>query len=146
MPSGREDMQLIVRSIEDLVGTDRDVKAPTWTSRRLLLRKDGMGFSLHDTIIRAGTDTYMWYKNHVEAVYCIEGEGEIELVETGEVYPIRAGVMYALDGHEKHRVRARTDLRMVCVFNPPCTGQEVHDEHGVYPLLLDDEPEVASRR
>lgn len=139
-------MQLIVRSIEDLVGTDRDVKAPTWTSRRLLLRKDGMGFSLHDTIIRAGTDTYMWYKNHVEAVYCIEGEGEIELVETGEVYPIRAGVMYALDGHEKHRVRARTDLRMVCVFNPPCTGQEVHDEHGVYPLLLDDEPEVASRR
>lgn len=137
---------MIVRSIEDLVGTDRDVKAPTWTSRRLLLRKDGMGFSLHDTIIRAGTDTYMWYKNHVEAVYCIEGEGEIELVETGEVYPIRAGVMYALDGHEKHRVRARTDLRMVCVFNPPCTGQEVHDEHGVYPLLEDDEPEVASRR
>jgi len=21
------------------------------------------------------------------------------------------------------------------VFNPPCTGQEVHDEEGVYPLL-----------
>ena len=43
--------------------------------------------------------------------------------------------MYLLDDHDKHVLTAVTDLRMVCVFNPPCTGQEVHDEHGVYPLL-----------
>jgi L-ectoine synthase len=24
---------------------------------------------------------------------------------------------------------------MICVFNPPLTGREVHDEEGVYPLL-----------
>jgi L-ectoine synthase len=29
---------------------------------------------------------------------------------------------------------------MVCVFNPPCTGREVHDENGVYPLLVEDDP------
>jgi L-ectoine synthase len=23
----------------------------------------------------------------------------------------------------------------VCVFNPPLTGREVHDENGVYPLV-----------
>ncbi|RUS65367.1 L-ectoine synthase [Saezia sanguinis] len=43
--------------------------------------------------------------------------------------------MYLLDGHEKHEVRTRTRMRMLCVFNPPVTGQEVHDENGVYPLI-----------
>jgi L-ectoine synthase len=28
-------------------------------------------------------------------------------------------------------------MRVLCVFNPPVTGQEVHDEHGVYPLLVE---------
>ena len=34
---------------------------------------------------------------------------------------------------------------MVCVFNPPLTGREVHDERGVYPLLTEDEsPQTAA--
>jgi L-ectoine synthase len=45
--------------------------------------------------------------------------------------------MYALNGHEKHYLRARTQMRMVCVFNPPLTGKEVHDDDGVYPLVAD---------
>ncbi len=32
-------------------------------------------------------------------------------------------------------------MRMVCVFNPPLTGREVHDEKGIYPLIEDDEAE-----
>jgi len=40
-----------------------------------------------------------------------------------------------LNGHEKHLLRAEQEMRMVCVFNPPLTGREVHDESGVYPLL-----------
>mgnify|MGYP001947326148 FL=1 len=43
--------------------------------------------------------------------------------------------MYALNEHDEHYLRAKTDLRLICVFNPPLTGQEVHDEDGVYPLL-----------
>jgi L-ectoine synthase len=128
---------MIVRQLDEIIGTDNDVDTPTWNSRRLLLQKDGMGFSLHDTIIKAGTETFIWYKNHVEAVYCIEGEGEIEVKETGKVYPLKAGTVYALDGHEKHYLRATKDMRMVCVFNPPCTGREVHDEEGTYPVLAD---------
>ncbi|MFQ5879070.1 MAG: ectoine synthase [Dehalococcoidia bacterium] len=128
---------MIVRSLQQLQGTERDVRAPTFASRRFLLSRDGMGFSLHDTIIMAGTETHMWYRNHLEAVYCIEGEGEVEVVDEGKVYQILPGTMYALDGHEKHYLRARSDMRLVCVFNPPCTGQEVHDEEGVYPLLVD---------
>jgi L-ectoine synthase len=42
-----------------------------------------------------------------------------------------------LDGHERHELHAETDLRMVCVFTPALTGQEVHDEDGAYPLLTE---------
>jgi L-ectoine synthase len=28
---------------------------------------------------------------------------------------------------------------MVCVFNPPVTGREVHDEDGVYPLVVEED-------
>ena len=128
---------MIVRTLDAIVNTGDDIDTNNWRSRRLLLKKDGMGFSLHDTIIKAGTETTIWYKNHLEAVYCIEGQGEIELVETGEVFPIRPGTMYALDGHEKHYLRAEKDMRMVCVFNPPVTGREVHGEDGSYPLIED---------
>jgi L-ectoine synthase len=134
---------MIVRRLEDIAGTEKEVDAGNWTSRRFLLRKDGMGFSMHDTLIRAGTETFIWYAHHLEAVYCVEGEGEVELVESGEVFPIRAGTLYALDGHEKHLLRGRTDMRMVCVFNPPLTGKEVHDTDGVYPLI--EETQVESR-
>lgn len=125
---------MIVKHLNNLVGTLDDVDTETWNSRRLLLAKDKMGFSLNDTLIKEGTETLIWYKNHVEAVYCIEGEGEIEVIG-GETYPITPGMMYALDGYEKHYLRARSQMRMICVFNPPLTGREVHDEEGTYPLL-----------
>ncbi|MFQ5477545.1 MAG: ectoine synthase [Candidatus Binatia bacterium] len=134
---------MIVRSLDEIVDTERDVRAPTFHSRRLLLRSDRMGFSLHDTILHAGSVTKMWYRNHVEAVYCIEGEGELEDLETGCRHAITPGTMYALDGHERHVLRAITELRMVCVFDPPLTGKEVHDADGVYPLI-DDEPSSTS--
>lgn len=126
---------MILRTLEDILGTERDVEDTNWTSRRLLLADDHMGFSMHDTIIEAGTETQMWYRNHLEAVYCIEGEGSIEDLATGEVHQIGPGTIYALDEHDKHILRAITRIRFVCVFNPPCTGRETHDETGAYPLL-----------
>jgi L-ectoine synthase len=129
---------LIVVNLEDINGTDRDVEAPTWRSRRLVLAGEKVGFSLHDTVLYAGTVTKMWYANHIEAVYCIEGAGELVNEETGEKHDIRPGTMYLLNGHEHHTLHAHTDVRTVCVFNPPCTGREVHDENGVYPLITED--------
>lgn len=126
---------MIVRSLEEIKGTAQDVAAPNWVSRRLLLARDGMGFSLHETTIFAGTETHIHYRNHLEAVYCIEGEGEVEIVADGKIHAITTGVMYALDRHDEHYLRARSDLRLVCVFNPPLSGREVHDDKGVYPLL-----------
>ncbi|MGB7532165.1 MAG: ectoine synthase [Halobacteriota archaeon] len=128
---------MIVRNIEEIKGSEREVPAENnnWISRRLLLKRDGVGFSLNETIIYEGTETYIWYKNHVEAVYCIEGEGEVELVDDNKVYNITPGTLYVLNKHEKHLLRARKRMRLVCVFNPPLTGSEVHQEDGSYPLI-----------
>ena len=128
---------MIIRKLSAIKGTSNEVTPENgnWTSRRLLLKKDGMGFSMHDTLIRAGTTTKMWYKNHLEAVYCVAGKGEIEDLGTGLKNKIEDGTLYALDKHDRHVLRAETDLRLICVFNPPLTGQEVHDREGAYPIL-----------
>jgi L-ectoine synthase len=128
---------MIVRQLSDIVATDNDVHGETWVSRRLLLSNDKVGFSLHDTVMKAGTETTMWYKNHVEAVYCIEGHGELEDLVSGRKHQLSPGTLYVLNGHERHVVRPKTDVRMVCVFNPPVTGRETHDEEGAYPLIVD---------
>ncbi len=132
---------MIIKKIKEIEGTDQEVFAESgnWVSRRLLLKKDGMGFSFNETIIFANTETPIWYKNHLEAVYCIEGEGEVELVETGEIIPIAPGTLYALDQHDHHLLRARDrDMRLMCVFTPPLVGREVHQADGSYALPDDN--------
>lgn len=126
---------MIIRRLKQILGTDREVKAPNgnWVSRRLSLKDDEMGFSLHDTLIHAGTETYIWYKHHLEAVYCVAGKGEIEDLETSEIHSISDGTLYLLNKHERHYLRATETMRMICVFNPPLTGKEVHTKEGFYP-------------
>lgn len=123
-----------VVSLNDVINSDQHIDGGTWESRRLILKKDGMGYSVHDTIIKAGTETHIWYQNHLESVYCIEGEGEVITLKDNKVWPIKANDLYALDEHDEHLLRAKTDMRMVCVFNPPVSGREIHDENGVYPV------------
>ena len=129
---------MIVRRLENIKNTERDVHAHTWNSRRLLLRDDKMGFSMHDTLIHAGMETAMWYRNHLEAVYCIEGEGELVELASGKTHAIGPGTIYALNAHDRHVLRARTTLRMICVFNPPLTGREVHGPDHSYSIGVDE--------
>ena len=129
---------MIVRDLKSAEQSERRVVSDNWESTRLLLKSDGMGFSMHVTTIRQGTTTPMWYRNHLEAVLCIDGEGEVETIEDGVVHAIRPGVIYALDRNDKHVLRARTTMRMVCVFNPPLHGKEVHDSEGAYPLEAEE--------
>jgi L-ectoine synthase len=128
---------VIVRSLEDVVGTERDVEGEGWRSRRLLLRRDGMGFSLHDTTVEAGEVLQLHYKHHLEACYCLEGEAELADLATGERHTIAPGTMYALDEHDRHTLTVRRDMRLVCVFNPALTGGEVHDADGSFPPQAD---------
>ncbi|MFX0541251.1 ectoine synthase [Roseovarius sp. S4756] len=123
---------MIVRDIKDLKNTDKDVHDAQWTSVRMLLASDGMGFSFHITTLEAGSEHTFHYKNHFESVYCMSGTGSITDLATGETHEIRPGVMYALDQHDKHILRAEEELVMACCFNPPVTGNEVHQADGSY--------------
>ena len=130
---------MIVRTLQEALKSDRCKKAANgnWQSVRLSLRDDNMGFSFHITTIYAGTETLIWYKNHLETVYCISGEGEIETTDDGKVYPIRPGTVYILDQHDRHYLRAHKDMELACVFNPALRGDEDHDEDGAYLLPKD---------
>lgn len=125
---------MIVRTLEAARKSQRRVVSDTWESTRLLLAGDNMGFSFHITTIYAGTETHIWYQNHLEAVYCIGGEGHVETCDDGKRHPITAGTIYILDMHDRHILRAATEMQLACVFNPALKGNEVHDEDGVYPL------------
>lgn len=130
---------MIVRTLQNAEETNRKIECPKgdWNSVRLLLEEDNMGFSFHITTIYEGADFQMHYQNHLESVYCISGEGEVETLADGKKYPIKPGTVYILDKHDKHILRAFKEMKMACVFNPPLKGTEVHNAEGAYELDAD---------
>ena len=125
---------MIVRQLSEAEKSPRRIVSPdgNWESTRMLLKGDNMGFSFHITFLEPGSEHTFEYKNHFESVYCMQGTGSITDLATGETHEIRPGVMYALDQHDRHTLRASEELIMACVFNPPVTGTEVHREDGSY--------------
>lgn len=122
---------MIVRSLSDIENTERDVAWGNGRSRRFLLNSDQMPYSLTDTIIEAGTSSFLEYRNHIEVCYCIEGEGRVRNQETGEEFKITPGTMYALDKNDPHHpIADDVDMRLVCVFAPGLNGDEVHNLSG----------------
>ncbi|MFS8096826.1 ectoine synthase [Lentzea alba] len=114
---------MIIRKIDDVPSVD-------WgngLSRRFLVATDDMGYTVTDTIVRAGTKSRLEYRNHLEACYCIEGRGEVIDLD-GVSHPIEPGTLYALDRNDAHFLVAapETDLRLVCVFSPALRGDERH--------------------
>ncbi len=89
-----------------------------------------MGVTLTDSILEAGFEMDLWQKNHYEACSCLEGEGTVEERDNGKVHDIRAGTLYAMNNHDRHRIRAKTRMRVVCTFFPALTGDEKHDADG----------------
>jgi len=110
------------------------VKCVEWgngLSRRFLLEQDGMGYTVTDTTIRAGTKSLIEYRNHLEACYCISGRGSVIEMD-GTEHIIEPGTMYALDKHDSHYLLGSPDpndedMRLVCMFTPALQGDEHHD-------------------
>lgn len=124
---------MIVRTLDEVVGTDRDVAGDGWRSRRMLLAGDGLGFSLHDTTVAAGEELELEYRHHLEACYVLDGEAELTDLASGQRHELRRGSLYALDRHDRHRLRVLSAVRLVCVFNPALVGPETHDDRGGFP-------------
>ena len=122
---------MFVRSLTDVEKTDYFVDCGNGTSHRMLTEADGMGFTVCHTVVKKGSESLLEYRNHLEACYCIGGEGEVEDMN-GNVYPIKVGDIYVLNQHDKHYLRGGkdTDLILVSVFNPPLKGTERHNLKG----------------
>ena len=124
---------MIVITSEEVANTARHVHGPNWDSKRMIVKADGMGYSVHETRIVEGSESRLQYKHHLETNYCVAGEGEVVDVASGATFQIRPGTIYALDQHDEHILRAVTgDLHLVCVFNPPVAGTETHNADGGY--------------
>lgn len=97
------------------------------TSHRLLVEADNMGFALAHTVVHAGTESKLEYRRNLEACYCISGSGVVEDTD-GNVVKLKPGVLYALNNHDRHYLRAAPDedLELISVFNPPIRGDEQH--------------------
>lgn len=130
---------MLVRQLQEVEKTERRVVDPNgnWEATRLLLKADNMGFSFNITTIYKDADFFMHYQNHLESVYCISGEGEVETLDDGKKYAITPGTLYNLDKHDRHVLRAFKELKLACVFNPPLIGNEVHNKDGAYELSAD---------
>jgi len=121
---------MIIKRKEDIVGTKGDASGERWRSIRLLHEEDGMQVTLTDSILEAGFEMQLWQKNHLEACHCIEGEGTVEEIDSGTIHDIGPGTLYAMNNHDRHRIKAKTQMRILCTFYPALTGHEVHDSDG----------------
>lgn len=115
---------------------DRIVDCPKggFTSNRILLESDGMGYTMTKTVIPVGERQFWHYKNHLESCYCVAGRGTLTNQDTGEEFEITPDTTYVLDNHDPHCFQALEEVVLICVFNPPLTGQEIHGEDGAYEL------------
>lgn len=91
-----------------------------------------MGYTMTKTVIPVGQPQRWHYKQHLESCYCVSGKGLLVNEATGEYWAIAPDTTYVLDNHDAHTFEALEDTVLICVFNPPLTGREVHQEDGSY--------------
>jgi L-ectoine synthase len=102
-------------------------------SRRMLVESDGMGFTITNTVIPVSGKAEHWhYTQHLEACYCVSGRGILRDLATDMEHLIIPGTVYALDKHDDHTFEALEEVTLICVFNPPLKGMEIHQEDGSY--------------
>ncbi|MEU5894936.1 ectoine synthase [Streptomyces venezuelae] len=115
---------MLVRSVEDVVGSEYDVDWGNGTSRRLLVQADELGFSLTETYVQPGSESYLRYDNHQEVCYCVSGAGSVETADG--LFDIKPGMLYAPGMGEPHILRSEHGMTLMCVFSPALQGPEKH--------------------
>jgi L-ectoine synthase len=114
---------MFTRSAKEIIGSERDVHGSGWKSRRLVLARDGLPFSVHETIVDAGAVLQFTYRSHSETVYCIEGKGTVEDVAVGGIIELEPGCLYSVSIGDEHILTAKSEMKFLCIFEPPLTGR-----------------------
>ncbi|SDU03276.1 ectoine synthase [Stappia sp. ES.058] len=125
----------LVRSVDDITGTARDVFWGNGQSRRLLVRADGYGFALCQTLGNPETDSPLQYRHHFESCYYVAGSGEY-VWQQGR-HPIdtngAGGTVFIMNRNDAHRMVVRDASICLSIFTPPIEGMESHDFSGSAP-------------
>ncbi len=86
---------MFVRRQGDIAGTQNEMIRgdgnKSLRSLRMLTRADGCGFSLSDAYFSAGFSLDLWYKNHVEANFIINGVVRLDDVTSGRSWELKGG-------------------------------------------------------
>lgn len=127
---------MLIRSFQEVEAAGKviSISHGKSTAVRVLVKSDGLGFSLSEARCGAGNRSRLWYKNHWEANYVRAGRGSLINLQTDESWSLYPGVLYCVGPDDRHSVVNTDDpLRIVSIFNPPIEGMETHDGDGAYP-------------
>lgn len=98
-------------------------------SHRFLLDTDGMGYTITRTTVPPAGPQRWEYPQHLEACYCVAGEGILTDLATGQQHTITPDTVYALDKHDAHTFEAvGGPVTLICVFTPALRGDEAHKD------------------
>jgi L-ectoine synthase len=131
-PGPKTDRRMFVKHAGEMRAAGKELVAVGGQARtlRMLTTADDVGFGFSDVHFEAGAEAVLWYKNHWEANHILSGEGDVTDLTTGESWTLGPGVAYNVGPKDRHRLRARTPMHLVSVFNPPLEGHEMHDADG----------------
>ena len=118
---------MLIRRLDQVDGTERDVHGEGWRSRRLIVAQDDIPYSFHITVLDLGARLRFQYSAHRETVYCIDGVGTISDLATGDTSSLEPGGLYSAGIGEPHEIVAITRMTLACIFTPPLQGAEEAD-------------------
>ncbi|XP_077992196.1 L-ectoine synthase-like [Glandiceps talaboti] len=128
--------RIVSRSLNDVIGTERDIDWGHGYSRRLLVKKDGFPVSFHSSLAKSGHTTKLGYLYHMESTYFITGKVTYEWNDGREMIQTRvgrdSGTIYNMNEHDKHILVAEEDAKVLTVFYPVLKGTENHVHDGSY--------------
>jgi quercetin dioxygenase-like cupin family protein len=111
----------------------RKVEFHAGVSNRFLLESDGAGYTMTKTVISPSAGrVYQHYKNHHETCYCVSGRAILTCAASGEEFVVEPDTVYILDKNDPHYFEAIEETILICTFNPPLKGSEVHGDDGSY--------------
>lgn len=117
---------LLMKSLSEVVGSDRNVSFKGGYSRRFLAAPDGYNISFHNTLIHANFNGHLHYPHHMEANFFIKGQGEYIWKNGQQQFDFEKhhGTMLLVE-HDPHEVKIGTSGSIaICLFFPPLKGTE----------------------
>lgn len=116
---------MLFRTVNELIGSDKEYVGEGFKSRRLVTKDDGLPVSVHETTVAADMELRFSYERNSETVYCIQGSAKLENLATGEVHTITPGALYSVGIGEEHCLTTVSLTRFLCIFDPPLAGDEL---------------------